>query len=159
LGADFCPANHPSNPATYSTLRGGVQVACDGSTINPIAIKMLQYQLPNGQYYLQGSTTGAFQTTNITIPATYREDQGMGNIDWVISPKHTPALRYFDSYAPSFLPLSSSNMPGYGTYELTNETTALAKLTSILTSSLVNEIPPLLSPRYFELPVGQWDCK
>src|SRR6202023_2676986 len=47
IGAQFCPANKktPAAQSAYSTFAGGVQVACDGSNINPVALKLLQLKL------------------------------------------------------------------------------------------------------------------
>src|SRR5579871_6711094 len=39
LGAAFCPQNNPISSTT--TFAGGTQVACDGSNINPVALKIL----------------------------------------------------------------------------------------------------------------------
>src|SRR5262249_34743721 len=37
LGAAFCSANHPVDPAhNYSTSNGVTQIACDGSNISPV---------------------------------------------------------------------------------------------------------------------------
>ena len=72
LGAEFCPANHPGS-TLYTTFRGGVQVACDGSNINPVAVAILQAKLPVGAYFVPGSTNGSFQNVNFSVPAIYRE--------------------------------------------------------------------------------------
>jgi hypothetical protein len=41
LGAQFC---------AYPTSAGGAQIACDGSNINPVALSLLNFKFPNGQY-------------------------------------------------------------------------------------------------------------
>ena len=44
LGAAMCPQNHPGDPG-YTTLfsfAGSMQVACDGSNINPVAMNLLR---------------------------------------------------------------------------------------------------------------------
>src|SRR5207245_7550443 len=49
LGSQFCPANKaPAMQSRYLTFAGGVQVACDGSNINPVALNLLQLKLPDG---------------------------------------------------------------------------------------------------------------
>src|SRR5262249_22991478 len=56
IGKQFCPANHgPAHNNPYNTFAGGsdgagMQVACDGSNINPIALRILQSKLPDGTY-------------------------------------------------------------------------------------------------------------
>ena len=102
MGATFCPANHPGD-SLYTTFRGGVQVACDGSNINPVAIALLQAKLPDGSYYIPSSTNGTFQNTNFSTPAIYREDQYMANFDYLPAPKHTLSTRYFIGHNPSDL--------------------------------------------------------
>ncbi len=68
----------------------GVAVACDGSNINPIALTLLNYKLPNGQYFIptpqmiQSNGTGL---SVFSIPSTYSENQYMVNTDYVISDK------------------------------------------------------------------------
>jgi len=78
LGVAFCPGNHPGNRSYLTGITsnlGGVQVACDGSNINPVALRMLQSKLPNGNYLIPGSTNGGFQNSPLTVPGIYRETQ------------------------------------------------------------------------------------
>ena len=139
LGANFCPTNHPGS-TLYNTFRGGVQVACDGSNINPIAIALLQAKLPDGSYFVKGSSNGSFQNVNFSIPAIYREDQVMVNVDYLLSSKHTVTARYFRGHNPSDLSFQAAGiLPGTPTSFLGENTTSLLKLTSVLTASLVNE--------------------
>src|SRR5262249_24615298 len=113
LGASMCPANHPGNPA-YLTGFGifpfQMQVACDGSNISDVALKILQVKLPNGNYYVPGSTTGGFQQANYSIPSIYTADQYLANADWVINRKNTLAMRYFFTEDPQNTPFSISNI-------------------------------------------------
>jgi hypothetical protein len=139
LGAFNCPTNHPGD-SRYSTLRGGVQVACDGSNISPIALNLLQGKLPDGSYALPGSGRATFQNTNISKPAKYREDQELFNVDYLLSNKHTLAGRFFNSYSPSTLSFAGANIvPGFNVSHHYSNTTEVLKLTSVLTPSLVNE--------------------
>jgi len=139
LGASFCPANHPGD-TRYNTFRGGVQVACDGTNINPVAVALLQAKLPDGSYFVKGSTNGTFQNVNFSIPAIYREDQIMLNGDYLVTGKHTLTARYFRGHNPTDLSFQSAGiLPGTPTSFLGENTTALLKLTSVLTASLVNE--------------------
>jgi Carboxypeptidase regulatory-like domain/TonB-dependent Receptor Plug Domain len=64
IGAALCPANHPNNPAFDVFLTGvvpGIQVACDGSNISPVALNWLNLKNPNGSYYVPGSGTDNYQ--------------------------------------------------------------------------------------------------
>ena len=51
---------------------------------------ILQAKLPRPEAFTSfpGPTNGSFQNVNFSIPAIYREDQYMGNVDYVISSKH-----------------------------------------------------------------------
>src|ERR1039458_5748676 len=147
LGAAFCPANHPGS--SYLTSQGGIQVACNGSNINPVAIAYLQAQLPNnnGGYYIPGSTNGTFQSTPISVPAHFREDQGVGSLDYLITKNETLSARFFTAQAPainSFLAAGSGNpigteLAGTGNQSLYANVDQVLKLTSILTTNLLNE--------------------
>jgi hypothetical protein len=146
LGAAFCPTNHPGN-SSYLTSSGGIQVACDGSDINPVAIAYLQAQLPNGSYYIPGSTNGTFQSTPLSDPAHFREDQGVGSLDYLITKNETFTARFFTSQDPafnSFLAAGSGNpigteLPGTGNHSLYANVDQVLKLTSILSTNLLNE--------------------
>ena len=140
LGAAWCPANHPGN-SRYTTVAGGVQVACDGSNINPVALNFLNLKLPNGSYYIPGSTNGGFQLAPFSDPARFTEHQAVANIDYVINSQHTLSARFFTSQDPQTIPFSSANgeLPGTPASYLYANTNAALKLTSILTNTLVNE--------------------
>jgi hypothetical protein len=147
LGAEFCPANKPAaQQPFYQTFAGGLQVACDGSTINPVAISLLQKKLPDGSYviptpqnYVTNSQGVPAGTSSFSIPAYFREDQFLVNTDYVINAKHTISERYFYSYDPEVLPFNGNTLPGYGAAVTFKNHNATLKLTSLLTNNLVNE--------------------
>jgi hypothetical protein len=142
LGAAICPNNHPGDNR-YRTAFGGVQVACDGSTINDVAMRLLQAKLPNGNYVIPGSGTGTFTPRPFTVPAIYNEHQFMGNGDYIVNSKNTVATRYYYQTTPQTQPFAVgcgvTCLPGFpGKFQFST-TSAVLKLTSILTNSLVNE--------------------
>lgn len=142
----MCPANHPGNPA-YLTGFGNpnqLQMACDGSTISDVALKMLQVKLPNGAYYIPGSTTGGFQQVNYSIPSIYTGDQYIANADWVINSKNTLAMRYFFSEDPQTTPFSISNVPGTPASTYYANTVSRAKLTTVVSPTFINEVQAAL---------------
>ena len=147
LGAAICPANNPTNNRDQ-TFEGGVQVACNGSNINPVAINLLQLKNPDGSYYVPSSSNGAYQNTTFSIPALYKEHQALFNLDYVINSKNTLSGRYFFSTDPtnnSFDCGSATPGPPGICLPDTNvnvqfwNNAAVLKLTSILTANLVNE--------------------
>lgn len=143
LGAAMCPANHPGNPAYLTGLGifgGATQLACDGSNLNPVALKMLQVKLPNGSYYIPGSTNGAFQQANYSFPSIYTGNQYLANGDWLINSKNSLAMRYFYSEDPQTTPFSIGNVPGAPASSYYANTISRVKLTTLVTSSMVNEV-------------------
>ena len=140
LGAAMCPANHPGSSA-FNTVAGGVQIACDGSNISPVAIKILQAKVPSGGYFFPGSGTAGFATEAFTDPARYTEHQAMANFDYLLTPTQTLAGRFMTSLAPETLPIAAAGTGVIGTPAngLTSNTNATLKLTSIVSNTLVNE--------------------
>src|ERR1700733_12408465 len=140
LGAAFC---------SYPTNAGGTQVACDGSNINPVALKLLNFKLPNGQYAIpspQINLANADPTqvpigeSTYATPATYREDQFTANIDHAISLKNELSGRFFYSRAPTVEPFSpnAANVPGWGTNEVDQNAMLVLADTHVLNPRLVN---------------------
>jgi hypothetical protein len=127
LGAQFCPANHPGNSG-YQTFAGGTQIACDGSNINPVALKLLNFKLSDGSYAIPtpqtllptGPNDLPIGESTFSIPAQYREDQFTLNLDHSFSANNQLAGRFFYSRAPTKEPFSpfGASVPGWGTNEL-----------------------------------------
>jgi hypothetical protein len=148
LGAQFCPAGH-GNAAGYQTNAGGLQVACDGSNINPAAIALLNFKLANGQYAVPSPQVKLPGTDPTQIPlgqstfapaATYREDQATVNLDQVLTAKNTLAARFFYSIAPTVQPFSpnAANVPGWGTQQLQDNMMTVLSDTHVASANLVN---------------------
>jgi len=156
LGAQFCPAAHlddAGQPATgYLTQAGGTQIACDGSNINPVALKILNAKLANGQFAVPNPqvaipNTGTDASDQVpmgqstySIPARYREDQFTIDIDQVLSPKNTLAGRFFYSRSTTssaFAP-GAANVPGWGLDALSRNTMFVLADTHVFNSKLVN---------------------
>jgi hypothetical protein len=129
----MCPANHPGDPAYVTGFNNPkqLQVACDGSNISNTALNMLNVKLPNGAYYIPGSTNGGFQQANFSIPSIYTGDQYLANADWVINSKNTLAMRYFFSEDPQTTPFSISNIPGTPASSYYANTISRVKLTTV----------------------------
>lgn len=146
LGAAFCPGNHPGDrryQTAVTSAFAGVQVACDGSNINAVALSMLQAKLPNGAYMIPGSTNGTFQNTPITVPGIYHDNQYIANADYMLNSKNTFSGRFFQSSDPQtlpFLPLCGGTcLDGFRAYADFTNLYGTARLTSILSNSIVNE--------------------
>jgi len=125
----------------YSTLLPSFlspQLACDGSNISPVALKILQAKNADGSYYFPGSGTDVYGQRSWSIPATHHEDQVVVNADYVINSKNTLASRYFYSRDPQTSPLAGQ-LPGTPKFLYYSNTYSVLKLTSLITNSLVNE--------------------
>jgi hypothetical protein len=140
LGAAFC---------AYPTYAGGAQLACDGSNINPVALKLLNFKLSNGQYAIPNPqinlansdpTQVPIGESTYAIPATYQEDQYTASIDHAVSQKNELSGRFFYSRAPTVEPFSpnAANVPGWGTNEVDENAMLVLADTHVLNPSLVN---------------------
>ena len=142
LGAALCPGNHPGD-SSYTTflafLIPSVQVACDGSNINPVSLAMLNLKNADGSYYIPGSGTGAFSRVQYSSPANYTENQYIANADYVINSKHTLSARYFFTHNPQTVPFGIGGLPGTPIHNDYSNTNAVLKLTSVITPNFVNE--------------------
>jgi hypothetical protein len=71
---------------------GGIAINPDGSNINPVALALLNFKLPDGSFLIptpqtidpsKPFTSSGFSA--FTQPCHFQEDQGLGNIDYAIS--------------------------------------------------------------------------
>jgi hypothetical protein len=86
--------------------------------VDPIALALLQYKFPNGQYLIP-SDDGHVPTfsfpENAFVPGTalFVADQAAANLDWNKSPKETVSAKYYYQHDPSTTPYAYSNVPGF----------------------------------------------
>jgi hypothetical protein len=89
-----------------------------GATLSPVALSLLQYQFPNGQYLVPWSD-GIIPTPdfpeNAVIPGTayFTADQAVTNLDWNKSAKDTVSAKYYYQHDPSIAPYAYSNVAGF----------------------------------------------
>jgi hypothetical protein len=140
LGAEFCGQRGAQDPGT------GVAIACDGSNINPVAVKLLNAKIPNGTFLIPTpqSITNGQGFSVFSLPGRFTEDQFLINGDYVISNKHRLTERYFYARAPQTVPFSTcftvACTPGSGQDAAFQNHVASIKLTSLLSNTLVNEV-------------------
>jgi len=136
LGAAFC----------HQT--GYEAIACDGSNINPVALKLLDYKLKSGQYLipapqiLQSDGSGGTEGYSaFSVPSTFSEDQYVGNLNYVFSPKQTLSVRAFLSSDPQTASFTTNylELPGSGAESNFRNRSLILKHTGILTPRIVNE--------------------
>jgi Carboxypeptidase regulatory-like domain len=88
------------------------------ANIDPIAMKLLQYKLPNGQYmvpFADGNTPTIDFPENALIPGTayFLADQAVSDVDWIATPNDTLALKYYYQHDPSIAPYAYSSVAGF----------------------------------------------
>ncbi|HXX21356.1 MAG TPA: carboxypeptidase-like regulatory domain-containing protein [Candidatus Acidoferrum sp.] len=78
---------------------------------------------------------------NFTIPAIYHENQYVANGDWIINSKHTFQTKYFYSANPQTLYVGQNggDLPGTPEYTPWGNQAAVARLTSTLSNTFINE--------------------
>lgn len=141
---------HPYDGGAYSGTTAApikqAEVACNGSNVNPVAMYLLNYKIPNGTYliptpqrYTLDSHGNPIGQSTWSIPSTYYENQFMANTDYLLSPRHTLAERFFWSHYPEYEPFSASDPPGNGVSTIFSSQMSLIKLTSALTPHFLNE--------------------
>lgn len=81
---------------------GGVAIASDGSNINPVALSLLNYKLPDGSFLIPTPQTvdsskpfASRGFSTLTEPCTFNEDQFLLNVDYEASQKSRIAARFF----------------------------------------------------------------
>jgi hypothetical protein len=158
LGAAFGPSGAAGCTSLASngvTSVGGTQIACDGSNINPAALKILNLKNPDGTYYIpgSGSANGSPQQIAESQPVHFTEHQVIGNFDYTVTPKNTLSLRFFWSEDPARITMSCAGSGGGanatgsitgclpGAPGLTNFPAMYdtLRLTTLVTNNLVNE--------------------
>lgn len=125
-----------------SGRNGGVAVAPDGSNINPVALALLNYKLPNGQYLIPSpQRAGAGVNYSVSIPALFEEEQATINLDHSVSSANRVSLRIFGANTPQTRPFSQGlNPPGFESrQDLKNRNVALTNVW-IFGSRTLNEI-------------------
>src|SRR6267143_250621 len=153
------PCNRTGN-LNNTTSNGGIQVQCPSGTatdplfnLNPVAISLLELQFPDGRYLVPGSgvnptgPNGGYALQNYSIPAIFKDHNGMGNFDYLINSKHTLAARYQYERDPLYAPFPVQNalqqgnfVPGNPIRTIKSNHSSLLRLTSILSTNFVNEV-------------------
>ena len=139
MGAVF--SKFPTNPGGAGA-GAGMQIAPDGSNINPIAIALLQAKTADGSYFIPSSGTAGFQSGVVySIPAYDREYQGMLNLDYILNNKNTFSFRFYRSWEPQSISFSgAAYLPGTPATDPFGYHNMVTRLTTIVNNSLVNEL-------------------
>jgi hypothetical protein len=107
----------PAALAAVSNAQYGSNLTGNGD-LSQIAVTLLQYKLPNGQYLIP-SANGNIPTVNFpenaVVPgsAIFKADQGVADLDWNATAKDTVALKYFYQHDPTTAPYAYSSVAGF----------------------------------------------
>ncbi len=99
---------------------GANQPPCvTAASVDPVAFAMLNYKLPNGQYMIPSANSSFTPTLNfpenafITQSAYFITDQAVSDLDYLVSPKDTLALKYYYQHDPTTAPFGYSSVQGF----------------------------------------------
>ncbi len=131
----------PTFPTPISALRLDGTVGTGPNQINPIALGIFQYKLPNGQYLVpwnDGNTPSLNFPENALSPGTayFLSDQAVSNLDWIVNSKDTLALKYYYQHDPSIAPYAYSSVPGFTQHLDAGSQVASITNTQIITPNL-----------------------
>ena len=107
----------PQGLAQISNDIWGTNLTGNGD-VSPVAVALLQYKLPNGQYMIP-SANGVIPTPsfpeNAISPGTayFFSDQAVANLDWNQSAKDTVSAKYYYQHDPSIAPYAYSSVAGF----------------------------------------------
>ncbi|MDX6443978.1 MAG: hypothetical protein QOH71_1052 [Blastocatellia bacterium] len=113
------------------------------TSINPVALALLNARLPNGQFVIP--TPQADGHYSGSALSSYREDQFNTNLDYRINQKNWLTIKSFFSNAPQFLALpvggsgGAANVPGFGADQTQDNRLISLQHIYILSPRLVNE--------------------
>ena len=165
LAAQFCPANHllaSGQPdPRFLTFAGGRQLDCRNQStaatapLNPVALRLLQVKKPDGSYLIpvpqtilaSGGNAG-LGFSSYSLPSTYKENQFLVNVDYLVSPRNTLSGRSYAATIDQFRTFASPNgypgapiVPGPGTPQALDgrDYVASVKLTTVVSQNVVNE--------------------
>ena len=119
---------------------GGVAVEEDGSNIHPVALNLLNYKLPNGEFLIPSpQREGPGVNYGVSIPTEYDSDQFAINLDHQLTSDNRLAVKYFKANSDQLSPFSQANLPGFpGTSVGDNQNVSITN-THVLGPSSVNE--------------------
>jgi len=132
---------------------GGVSIAPDGSNINPVALTLLNFKLPNGQYLIPTPQTVNFAQpfasqgfSTLSDPCHYDEDQFLVNADSIASAKHRLSIRSLWTDGQQLVTFpgnglnQAGNLPGFPSNVATKFRVISLADTYAITSNWLNQV-------------------
>ena len=128
-----------SQQRLLTTFRPQLPNGSPATSINPVALSLLNAKLPNGQFLIPTPQPDGHYSG--TVDSSYDEDQFNANIDYRIRKSDWLAVKFFFSDAPQFLALTgNANVPGFGADFNHDNRLISAQHIHTLDSRTVNEI-------------------
>ncbi|MGC2647788.1 MAG: TonB-dependent receptor, partial [Candidatus Sulfotelmatobacter sp.] len=161
----------PAALATISNTYWGTSLTGNGD-LNPIAVALFQYKLPNGQYLIpswDGQVATPIFPENAISPGTayFTSDQAVVDLDWDKSTRDTVSAKYYYQHDPSIAPYAYSNVAGFSQHldagsqvaSLTNTQTlrsnlSITEVLGILREKVYSTIAQPFSPQSFATQTG-----
>jgi hypothetical protein len=161
----------PAALANISNTYWGTGLTGNGD-LNPVALALFQYKLPNGQYLIP-SWDGQIATPsfpeNAIVPGTayFVSDQAVADLDWNKSAKDTVSAKYYYQHDPTVAPYAYSSVAGFSQHldagsqvaSLTNTQTlrpnlSVTEVLGILREKAYSTIAQPFSPQSFAAQTG-----
>jgi len=120
---------------------GGLSIASDGSNINPVALRMLNAKLPDGQFLIPSpQRSGPGVNYAVSAPSPYNQDQFQINNDLNLAARHRLATRYFNSTSSRSEEFFQSTLPGFTSTIPAGHQNAAISDVYVFGSSATNEV-------------------
>src|ERR1039458_9061560 len=144
----------PQGLAQISNDIWGTSLTGNGD-VNPVAVALLQYKLPNGQYMIP-SANGVIPTPsfpeNAISPGTayFFSDQAVANLDWTKSAKDTLSAKYYYQHDPSIAPYAYSSVAGFSQHlDAGSQVASLTNSQSITPGFSITEVIGILREKVY----------
>jgi hypothetical protein len=117
---DFTSSVDRTNPAALAAVANAdFGTSITGSDVSPVALSLLNYKLPNGQYLIPSANSNFTPTINfpenvfLTQPAYFISDQAVSDLDYQPTSKDTLSLKYYYQHDPTAAPFGFSSVAGF----------------------------------------------
>jgi Carboxypeptidase regulatory-like domain len=153
----FCGTSNRQS-AAFVTCLSNISQDEWGTTpaqISPVALALMQYQFPNGQYmvpWADGQTPTPNFPENATVPGTafFKSDQAVADLDWNASPKDTLSAKYYYQHDPTIAPYAYSSVAGFSQFlDAGSQVASITNTQSIRPNLSVAEVLGILREKVY----------
>ena len=144
----------PQGLAQISNDIWGTTLTGNGD-VNPVAVALFQYKLPNGQYMIP-SADGQIPTPsfpeNAIVPGTayFFADHAVANLDWNKSTKDTLSAKYYYQHDPTIAPYAYSSVAGFSQHlDAGSQVASLSNAQALTPNFSVTEVIGILREKAY----------